>query len=341
MTKITITGTGAVTPAGWGVEPFMQALDAGTPLATADLVRERKDAAAVVTPVLRVPPAPPTLPKSPRLRRVSPVSKFAVAAAIEALGEERIAKVASGELRLGILCPLMNGCVNYSNRFFGEVLADPTVASPILFPETVFNAPSSHLSSLFNSTAPNDTLLGDTAEIYTALEIATEWLLRGDCDGVLVVAPEELDWLSSEALRLYASEAIPAEGAAALYLELDGDGPQLLSVPDPIALAPGCNRASALKQLLGACAATTDSTTLLADSRNGVSRLDHAEDEAYANWQGPQLSVRRTLGESFTASSGLQIVAAVQKLVRGDASRALIATLGGNEQAAGCVIQRG
>jgi hypothetical protein len=40
---------------------------------------------------MRVPPAPPTLPKSPRLRRVSPISKFAVGAAIEALGPERMA----------------------------------------------------------------------------------------------------------------------------------------------------------------------------------------------------------------------------------------------------------
>jgi len=318
----------------------MQALDTGTRPEASEIIRERKDAAPTVTPVLRVPPAPSTLPKSPRLRRVSPVSKFAVAAAVEALGPERMEKVASGQLRLGIVCPLMNGCVNYSNRFFGEVLADPAVASPILFPETVFNAPSSHLSALFNSTAPNDTLLGDTAEIYTALEIATEWLLRGDCDGVLVVAPEEIDWLSSEALRLYDGAALPAEAAAALYLEKDGVGPQLLAIPDPVPLAPGCDRAAALRSLLEACGAGDDGQTLLADSRCGVAGLDRAEDESFRTWQGPRLSVRETLGESFTASSGLQLVAAVQKLIRGDASRALVSTLGGNEQAAGCVIAR-
>ena len=190
---IRITGTGAVSSAGWGVPALMAALDSGVRPDLSELIRERKDGPPVVTPVLRVPAAPPTLPRSPRLRRVSPISKFAVAAAAEALGPERAARVAAGELRLGVVCSLFNGCVNYSNRFFGEVLADPAVASPILFPETVFNAPSSHLSALFNSTAPNDTILGDGAEIFTALEIAIEWLLRGDCDGVLVVAPEELD----------------------------------------------------------------------------------------------------------------------------------------------------
>ncbi|WP_367874550.1 hypothetical protein [Luteolibacter sp. Populi] len=342
MTRITITGTGAVTPAGWGVAEMMKALDEGVRIVPGELVRERGEAEAMVTPVLRVPPGAATaaLPKSPRLRRVSPVSKFAVGAAVEALGPERMAKVAAGELRLGIVCPLMNGCVNYSNRFFGEVLADPSVASPILFPETVFNAPASHLSALFGSTAPNDTLLGDTAEIYTALEIATEWLLRGDCDGVLVVAPEELDWLSAEALQLYSSGAVAAEGAAALYLEIDGAGPELVCVPDPVALVPGCDRGAALREIFAASGVLDDGATLLADSRSGIARFDRAEDGVFGGWSGPRVSVRKVLGESFTASSGLQLVVAVQAILRGDAERALVATLGGNEQAAACVMRR-
>lgn len=335
---IRITGTGAVSPAGWGVPALMEALDAGTRPALSELSRERKDGPTVVTSVMRVPPAPPTLPKSPRLRRVSPISKFAVGAAIEALGSERMAKAAAGELRLGVVCALLNGCVNYSNRFFGEVLADPSVASPILFPETVFNAPSSHLSSLFNSTAPNDTILGDSAEIYTALEIATEWLLRGDCDGVLVVVPEEVDWLSAEALGLYSREAIPAEGAAAFYLEAGGEGPQLLAIPDPVSLAPGSDRADALRAVLAAGGVVDDGRTLLADSRSGVARFDAAEDRAYEGWSGPRISVRETLGEAFGASSGLQVVAAIEHLRRGTAERAWIATLGGNEQAGGCLL---
>ncbi len=335
---IRITGTGAVSPAGWGVPALMEALDSGARPAVSELSRERKNGPPVVTSVMRVPPAPPTLPKSPRLRRVSPISKFAVGAAIEALGPERTAKAAAGELRLGVVCALLNGCVNYSNRFFGEVLADPSVASPILFPETVFNAPSSHLSSLFNSTAPNDTILGDSAEIFTALEIASEWLLRGDCDGVLVVVPEEIDWLSAEALGLYSREAIPAEGAAALYLEAGGEGPELLLIPDPVLLVPGGDRAEALRAVFDATGARDDGKTLLSDSRSGVARFDAAEDRAFAAWSGPRESVRKTLGESFGASSGLQVVAAVERIRAGRAARALVTTLGGNEQAGGCLI---
>jgi hypothetical protein len=335
---IRIAGTGAVSPAGWGVAALMEALDSGTRPALSELSRERQCGPPVVTPVLRVPPAPSTLPKSPRLRRVSPISKFAVAAAIEALGPDRAALAAAGELRLGVVCTLLNGCVNYSNRFFGEVLADPSVASPILFPETVFNAPSSHLSALFNSTAPNDTILGDSAEIFTALEIATEWLLRGDCDGVLVVAPEEIDWLSAEALGLYSRQAVPAEGAAALYLEAGRGGPRILSIPDPVPLGPGGDRAEALRELMRAGGTIDDGRTLLSDSRSGVGRFDAPEDRAYAAWSGPRISVREILGDAFSAASGLQIVAAIEHLRRGNADRAWISTLGGNEQAGACLV---
>lgn len=338
---IRITGTGAVSAAGWGVPALMAALDSGTRPGLSELSRERKDGPPVVTPVLRVPAAPPTLPKSPRLRRVSPISKFAVAAAVEALGPERVAKVAAGELRLGVVCALFNGCVNYSNRFFGEVLVEPAVASPILFPETVFNAPSSHLSALFNSTAPNDTILGDGAEIYTALEIATEWLQRGDCDGVLVVAPEELDWLSSEALRLYAGDAVPSEGAAALFLEIADAGPALLSIPDPVLLGPGIDRAAALREVAAASGAEDDGRTLLVDSRSGVGRLDAPVTAAFASWRGPRQSVKPVLGEAFGASAGHQLLAAVEMLRRGEAEAALAVTLGGNEQAASCLLARG
>ena len=338
MTRISITGTGAVSAAGWGVEALMAALESGVRPEASSLSRERKHGDPVVTPVLKAPAAPATLPKSPRLRRVSPISKFAVAAAVEALGPDRVAKIAAGELRLGVICTLLNGCVNYSNRFFGEVLADPAVASPILFPETVFNAPSSHLSALFGSTAPNDTLLGDGAEMFTALEIATEWLLRGDCDAVLVVGSEELDWLSAEALGLYSRNIVPSEGAAAILLEIGGDGPQLLSVPDPVPLVPGADRVAAIRSACSAAGARDDGRTLLSDSRTGVQRFDQAEDKAYGDWSGPQVSPKKILGESFAAAAALQLVVAVESVKSGRVDQALVSVLGGNEQAGACLI---
>ena len=115
---------------------------------------------------------------------------------MEALGEERVAQVKAGELRLGIVFATMCGAVQYSNRFYQEVIDEPATASPILFPETVFNATSSHLSAIFNSQAANYTVVGDSAEFLSACRIAADWLHAGEVDGCLVVGSEELDWVS-------------------------------------------------------------------------------------------------------------------------------------------------
>ena len=110
-THIVVRGIGAVSPAGWGAAALQAAVRAGQPLVAGEMTREH-GGVTVRTPARRVPepPDPALLPKHPRLRRSSPVSRFAAAAAAEALGTERAAAVADGSLRLGIVCALMNGC---------------------------------------------------------------------------------------------------------------------------------------------------------------------------------------------------------------------------------------
>lgn len=343
MSRITISGTGAVSSAGWGVRALVGALETGGMPELSELRRVRADGGEVATKVARVPVLPDRslLPASGRLRRVSPIAKFAAAAALEAMGPGRIAAAQAGEIRVGVICTLMNGCVNYSNRFFGEVLKDPAMASPILFPETVYNAPSSHLSALIGSTAANDTLVGDAAEFFTGMEMAAEWLLRGDCDLCLLVAPEEIDWLSAEAMGLYSKGVVPSEGAAALVMERDGEGVELRHVPDPVSYAEVGGRTEALRKWWSSLAVADDGRTLLADGRTGVKRRDRAEDELFEGWAGPRVSARAVLGDALCASTGLQVVAAVEWLARGRAERAVVAAVGGNEQVAGCVLGRG
>lgn len=337
MSRITASGLGAVSSAGWGVEAMMAALDAGMKPVPAHFERTTTDGRSIRTAVARVPELEDRsrLPRDPRLRRAASVGKFAAAAMFEALGPERFEAVRSGERRLGVVCTMMNGCVNYSNRFYGEVLADPATASPILFPETVYNAPSSHLSALTRSMAPNDTLVGDGAEFFTALDLAAEWLERGDCDLCAVVAPEEADWLSAEAMGYYGSSMLPSEGAAALVLERDGDGPGLLVVPDAVNYAAEADKLAAFAALWRELGAEDDGATLWLDGRVGVPRFDAAEDSVA--WRGARFSVRRLLGESLGAAAGLQTVAALAMLRRGDAAKAVVTAVGGNEGVGGAL----
>lgn len=332
--RISVAGIGAVSAAGWGVEALAEAVRSQRFIERSSLDRESAGV-RVATPVLRVPDGGSSIPKFSRLRRASAISKFAAAAVSEALPADRLAASLAGEFRIGVITTLMNGCVNYSNRFFGEVLHDPAVASPILFPETVFNAPSSHLSAMLGSTSPNDTLIGDGAEFFTGLELATEWLDRGEVDGCIVVGDEEIDWLSAEALRFYSRDYLPSEGAAALYLEAGGEGPQLMHLPDPQTFSGSRGRIEAAKRLRALLDSPGHDRPLLVDGRCGVAKHDLPEDLAWSDWAGARLSPRFIVGESLGASAALQCVLAIHALRSGEVSDALVTSVGGNEQAAG------
>ncbi|BCX48967.1 hypothetical protein HAHE_28750 [Haloferula helveola] len=340
MSRITVSGLGAVSSAGWGVPALLDAIANNRPPEISELERTTGEGVVVRTSVARVPALDDRsrLPRDQRLRRASAVGKFGAAAAFEALGSERFEASRTGDLRLGVVCTMMNGCVNYSNRFYGEVLRDPGTASPILFPETVYNAPSSHLSAVTRSSAPNDTLVGDGAEFFTGLELAAEWLERGDCDACLVVAPEETDWLSAEAMGYYSHRMLPSEGAAALLLEKGGSGPCLLAVPDPVNYAEEADRLAGFARVWQDLDVSDNGHTLWSDGRTGVARFDRAESSV--EWNGPRLSVRRLLGEALGAAAGLQTVAALGVLEREGFERAVVTAVGGNEGLGGAVFGR-
>jgi len=152
-----------------------------------------------------------------RLRRTSPIAQYAVAAALEAIGSDAAAH-ANGSHRLGIIYCAMTGCVKYSQRFYDETLREPSTASPLIFPETVFNAPASHLGAVLGATAINYTLVGDPGTFLQGLALAADWLLAGRVERCVVIGAEELDWLVAEAFCLFERRVIMSEGAGALYL---------------------------------------------------------------------------------------------------------------------------
>lgn len=333
---IAITGTGAVSPAGWGAGALLAAVRDGVRPQPVALERQ-SDRGTVSTPVLRVPAEGSTVPKFARLRRASPISKFAAAAVAEALGDERLAAIAAGSLRTGVVFTLTNGCVNYSNRFFAEAVADPAMASPILFPETVFNAPSSHLSAMMGSTAPNDTLIADSSGFFSGIDLAIEWLGRGEVDACVVVAAEEIDWLSAEGLRYYSRGYVAAEGAAAVVVERAAGPVTVLELPDPVSLASH-SRQQAAAAIRAALDAGDDGQTLLVDGCAGEDRFDRPETRAWHDWAGPRWSPRTVLGEAMGVSSAFQVVAAAEALKAGLCRRALVTACGANQQAAGMTL---
>jgi len=338
--RIAIAGAGVVSPAGWSTTALTDALTRGEPLPTSP---QERPGSSTPPAVRAVPDPPEKLPflRQARLRRTSPITRFLIAACREALGEKRTTAISDGSLRVGVICTVMNACVNYSNRFYSEVLADPSVASPILFPETVYNAPSSHVSAFFGSTEPNDTLVGDTAQFIAGLDLAVQWLTDNrDLDGCLVACAEELDWLSTEGLRIFRKDGTASEGAAALYLERSStpeiEIAQITTAHTITNRSPRPQAASAMRRELP----TKPGEAVLLSGLTGNQRVDRDESSAWADWSGEHQYVIPVLGDAMGARVGLQCAAAVGLLRLGLYKNTLISAIGENQQACGAHFQR-
>ena len=201
MSRIFVHGCGAASPAGWTASSLCESVSRGSGLPTKPLPLPSPEKPLTIRQVPAPEPRPAYFGHA-RLRRASPISQYLVAAALEAVGPDA-ALVAAGKLRLGVVLCVMSGCVNYSRRFYDETLRDPSTASPLVFPETVFNAPASHIAAMIGTPDLNYTLVGDPGTFLQGLALAANWLLEDRVDACLVAGGEECDWLTSTAFHLF------------------------------------------------------------------------------------------------------------------------------------------
>jgi hypothetical protein len=256
------------------------------------------------------------------------MTHYAVAAALEALGSDA-ALVASGAIRLGTVACTMTGGLSYSRRFYEEVLHDPAVASPLVFPETVFNAPASHLSAYLGTSTVNYTLVGDAGTFLQALALAAQWLDDGVAQACLVLGVEESDWTAADALRLFERHAVHTAGAGALYLKgqsSPGAPVELAAVTDSFPAVSALSREEAAR-LMRAQLPAFAPNELLCSNKN--------ENPAWTDWTGPRLNPQSILGEAFAASAAWQCAAACAALKRCQYKAANISLTGPNQQAIG------
>lgn len=264
-----------------------------------------------------------------------------MAAAMEALGDEYTGQ---GRLKsnIGLILCVMTGCVSYSRRFYDEALRDPATASPLLFPETVFNAPSSHLAAVLGLSGINYTLVGDPGAFLQGLALGAEWLLAGRVEGCLVVGAEELDWIVADTFRLFARGMVLTEGAGAVFLRPSGTSKsqvRLRSISSPQLYLEKQSRQQAARRMRAELPEGT-AHDLLCDGIQGLHRVDAAEEDAWCRWPGERLSVKRVFGEGLTAAAAWQCVAAIDALGRGRHRTASVSVVGCNQQAIGAHFVR-
>lgn len=333
MSNIYVHGIGAVTPAGWGTAVLRDALSRNVPLSTNELARPGLPKPLRVRTVPRLTP-PPAFLRNPRLRRSSPIAHFAMAAALEALGATA-ENIPPANPRLGIVFCVMAGCVNYSRRFYDETLKDPSTASPLVFPETVFNAPMSHIGALLGATAGHHTLVGDPGTVLQGLALAADWLTTGAVDGCLVIGAEEMDWITGDAVRLFNCDVVLAEGAGAIYLRREPtemSAVRLRAVTDAHIFSNRQNRKQAVMAARRELK-TFGNGELLVSSQQRLKGMDDAEKMAWADWQGEVSQPKHILGEGLAAAATWQCVAAVDALRQNRYSAATVSVVGTNQQA--------
>ena len=339
MKQILVRGLGAVSPAGWGVSALCDAVQNQVPLPTTNLPRPGRDKPHRVR-LVPPPPERPAFLAHPRLRRASAITQHTVAAALEALGDDA-ARVQSGALRLGIVITMMPGCVTYSRRFYEEVLKNPGVASPLLFPETVFNAPASHLAAFLNSTAISYTLVGDESAFAQGLAMTVGWLMEGRVDGALVLGVEELDWIIADAAHLFNRQSIQTGGAGALYLkrsEATAGEIALVAITDAFTFTDQTQRWAAANSMRAQL--KSSASDLLCLGTQDLPKMDAAELGVWRDWPGARIAPRVVLGEAFTAAAAWQAVSACAALQRGDSPAANVSIVGTNAQAIGVRFQK-
>jgi 3-oxoacyl-(acyl-carrier-protein) synthase len=196
--SLSVAGMGWVTPLGSGLTEVWEQLLRGAkaePSEISDAIGKKN------YPVLRVPAAAlQDLPPHPRLRRASAISRFAAAAGLAALRDGGVTIEESKNARVALIFAVSNGGVIYTKRFFHDIVASgASAASPLLFPETVFNAAASHLAAILGVTGASYTVVGDGVVGLLGLRMAEDLMLQGDLDYCLVVAAEEADWLLCDA----------------------------------------------------------------------------------------------------------------------------------------------
>jgi 3-oxoacyl-(acyl-carrier-protein) synthase len=240
---------------------------------------------------------------------------------------------------VGVIFCTMIGCVNYSRRFYDETLKDPATASPLIFPETVFNAPASHLAAVLGATGLNYTLVGDPGTFLQGIALAADWLTTQRVEACVVVGAEEMDWLAADAVPLFHRQMVVSDGAGAVYLKsapAQKPGARLAAISDAHLFSQRQSRAQAARNARGELKQSHHSRPepeLLCDGIQGVARLDRDEQAAWDDWGGPRLSPKNILGEGYMAASAWQCVAAVDALEHGNYSAANVSIVGCNQQA--------
>jgi len=328
--SLAIAGMGWVTPLGNGVDAVWEQLLHGHE-ASAEKMSEQFGNRSYSA--FRVPEsALGKLAPHPRLRRASAISRFAAAAGLEALQDAGVTLGSQNGNRIALVFAISNGGVIYTKRFYRDIVeTGAQSARPLLFPETVFNAPASHLAAILGITGSTYTLVGDSAVGLLAIRMAEDLMANDALDYCLVVGAEEVDWLLCDAYhkwRLLRLEppVEPFNKTARGMILSEGAGAILLSRTGSIIIAQidagtYYRKRTETEEILSRILSnlTQDEVDLVISSANGTF-IDQAECRALRRILPDAIvyAAKPAIGESVGAAGLWQVILGARALGRGE-----------------------
>lgn len=326
--RIAVHGIGCVGPLGGDWDATRKSLAAGTRPATTLLPGPPGHPSH---PVMVV--RPPVDFAHPRLRRSSLISHFACAAASEAVA--RSGRLPPG--RTALVMASTDGAVIYTRRFFAEVLKSGT-GSPMLFPETVYNAAASHVAAVLGIDGTVLTMVGDATAGADALATAAELLHSGDADRCLVVASQEADWIACDGYQRWGLAGTPlSEGAVAMLVGIAAPGDVAITN-----IHPGRTlRTPVAESIARVLAEVADGTTPDAAVLSAPGgRLATSERRAVETiFPGIRASSPKLVaGEAFAVSVLLQCAVAWQGVRDRESAATLVPAVGSGGQIGGALV---
>ncbi len=326
MSTIGVLGIGCVSPLG-----------ADWPAVWAGISAGRRPEAAMLPGLEGHPPLPayrvpgPFEFRHPRLRRSSAISHFACAAASAAVAE-------AGPLpadRSALVFASSDGSLIYTRKFYGEVVASGA-GSPLMFPETVYNAPASHVAAVLGVEGSVLTMVGDETAGLDAINTAIDLIRSGEADRCLVIASQEVDWIACDGYRRWGiassgglDEPILSEGAVAMVLGAGRPGDAVIAKTS-IGF-PG--RSGSAKWLRGLMEENSPDSVVTSDVHPEQSR------SRAADFPGARIFAPKILcGESFSVSALLQFACAAQEIREALAGHVLVSVAGWNGAVGGAAL---
>ena len=239
--RICITGIGVVSSIGIGKEGFLSSLRSGQPgieeIKAFDTHFSRSKKAGMVRSF-----HPKDFIPSGKIRRLDRASQFAIAASKLALADAHFFVTQENSSRIGIV--LGSGfCGLSSSEAFhrSQVLKEYLDLNPMLFPNTVPNAASSHVSIELGIRGVNCTLVQSYCTAEAAICFACDQLRKGKADLILTGGVDELSeflFRGFSELRLLATDQgqgerscpydqmrnglVLGEGAGIMVIETEG-----------------------------------------------------------------------------------------------------------------------